>query len=78
MLTSPASGGQTAAAEQPAGAGHAVEHEARAEILTIGTELLLGQTIDTNAAYIGDALAAAGIEVHWKSTVGNQDRKSVV
>lgn len=75
MLTSPASGGQTAAAEQPAGAGHAVEHEARAEILTIGTELLLGQTIDTNAAYIGDALAAAGIEVHWKSTVGDHEAR---
>ncbi len=75
MLTSPASGGQTAAAEQPAGAGYAVEHEARAEILTIGTELLLGQTIDTNAAHIGDALAAAGIEVHWKSTVGDHEAR---
>ncbi|MBI2882295.1 MAG: competence/damage-inducible protein A [Candidatus Methylomirabilis oxyfera] len=47
----------------------------RAEILTIGTELLLGQTIDTNSAYIGEALAAAGIEVCWKSTVGDHEAR---
>src|SRR5574337_1547098 len=44
--------------------GPAVKKEARAEILTIGTELLMGQTIDTNSVYIGEALAAAGIEVN--------------
>jgi nicotinamide-nucleotide amidase len=74
MLTSPESGGQ-AAGERAVGADHAVEHEARAEILTIGTELLLGQTIDTNSAYIGEALAAAGIEVCWKSTVGDHEAR---
>ena len=42
-----------------------------AEILTIGTELLLGQTIDTNAAYVAEQLAAAGIDVYWKTTVGD-------
>ncbi|MDE2059155.1 MAG: competence/damage-inducible protein A [candidate division NC10 bacterium] len=47
----------------------------RAEILTIGTELLLGQTIDTNSASIGEALAAAGIEVCWKSTVGDHEAR---
>lgn len=46
-----------------------------AEILTIGTELLLGQIIDTNSAYIGEQLAEAGIDVYWKTTVGdNEDR----
>ncbi|MBZ0159095.1 competence/damage-inducible protein A [Candidatus Methylomirabilis sp.] len=48
---------------------------ARAEILTIGTELLLGQTIDTNSAYIGEQLAAAGIEVYWKSSVGDHETR---
>lgn len=52
-----------------------MDREVRAEILTIGTELLLGQTIDTNAAYIGEQLAAAGIEVYWKSTVGDHDAR---
>lgn len=74
MLTSPGSGGQ-AAGERAVGVDHAVEHEVRAEILTIGTELLLGQTIDTNSAYIGEALAAAGIEVCWKSTVGDHEAR---
>lgn len=50
-----------------------MERQARAEILTVGTELLLGQTIDTNSAYIGEQLAAAGIEVHWKSAVGDHE-----
>ena len=35
----------------------------RIEILTIGDELLLGFTIDTNAAHLGRQLAAVGIEV---------------
>jgi len=33
------------------------------EVVTIGTELLLGQILDTNAAELGRALAAAGVEV---------------
>jgi molybdenum cofactor synthesis domain-containing protein len=47
----------------------------RAEILCVGSELLLGQIIDTNAAYIGRQLARAGIDVLRKQTVGdNLDR----
>jgi len=42
-----------------------------AEILTIGTELLLGQIVDTNAAYIGERLAEAGIDLFTKTTVGD-------
>src|SRR5687768_2799560 len=41
------------------------------EIITIGDELLLGQTIDTNAAYISEKLAAAGIRVTRRATVGD-------
>ena len=41
------------------------------EIITIGDELLLGQTIDTNAAYISEKLAAVGIRVTRRSTVGD-------
>lgn len=42
-----------------------------AEILTIGTEILLGQIVDTNAAYIGERLAEAGIDLFTKTTVGD-------
>lgn len=37
----------------------------------IGTELLLGETIDTNAAYIAQRFAELGIDVYYKSTVGD-------
>jgi nicotinamide-nucleotide amidase len=46
-----------------------------AEIVMIGTELLLGQVIDTNAAVIGQTLAENGIPLYRKTTVGdNQER----
>jgi nicotinamide-nucleotide amidase len=43
----------------------------RAEIVAVGTELLLGQIVDTNSAWLGEQLALAGIDVHHKSTVGD-------
>jgi nicotinamide-nucleotide amidase len=39
------------------------------ELLTIGTELLLGYTVDTNAVELGRALAAAGAELVRRTTV---------
>ena len=42
------------------------------EILTIGTELLLGHTVDTNAAELGRALAAAGAEITRRTTVADR------
>lgn len=41
------------------------------EIISIGTELLLGQIVDTNAAYMAAALAEKGIPLYWKTTVGD-------
>ena len=41
------------------------------ELITIGDELLLGFTIDTNAAHISRVLAGAGIEVVRRTTVGD-------
>lgn len=43
----------------------------QSELLMIGTELLLGQIHDTNAAYMARALAEAGIDLYWKTTVGD-------
>lgn len=42
-----------------------------AEILCIGTELLIGQVVNTNATYLAQELAAMGIELYWVSTVGD-------
>jgi nicotinamide-nucleotide amidase len=41
------------------------------ELITIGDELLLGFTIDTNAAHISRTLAAAGFEIVRRTTVGD-------
>ncbi|MCR4403280.1 MAG: competence/damage-inducible protein A [Firmicutes bacterium] len=47
----------------------------RAEVISIGTELLLGQIVDTNAAYICLRLAEVGVDVFHRVTVGdNLDR----
>ncbi len=42
-----------------------------AEIVCIGTELLLGQIVDTNSAFIGRKLAEIGINVFRKVAVGD-------
>ena len=41
----------------------------KAEIITIGDELLIGQTIDTNSAWIGSELSNIGFDVYRKTTV---------
>ena len=47
----------------------------RCNVVAIGTELLLGQIVDTNSSYIGEQLAAAGIASHLQLKVGdNLDR----
>ena len=47
----------------------------RAEVVSVGTELLLGQIVDTNAAYVAGVLSELGISLYRRSTVGdNMDR----
>ncbi len=41
------------------------------EILAVGTELLLGHTVNTNAADLGLRLASLGINVFWHTVVGD-------
>jgi nicotinamide-nucleotide amidase len=43
----------------------------RCEVVAIGTELLLGQIVDTNSAWIGAQLAQAGIDSHFQTKVGD-------
>jgi len=46
-----------------------------AEIISVGTEHLLGQIVDTNATYLCTALADLGIAVYFRSTVGDNVRR---
>jgi nicotinamide-nucleotide amidase len=47
------------------------------EIVAIGTELLLGQIVDTNGAWLGEQLALAGIDVHHQVKVGDNHGRIV-
>lgn len=48
---------------------------ANAEIISIGSELLLGQIVDTNASWMAERLARIGVNLFYKTTVGdNKDR----
>ncbi len=49
--------------------------EMNAEILCVGTELLLGDIVNTNAAYIARELAGAGINVYHQSVVGDNPQR---
>ncbi|HQH52729.1 MAG TPA: molybdopterin-binding protein, partial [Candidatus Hydrogenedentes bacterium] len=49
----------------------------QAEIIMIGTELLLGQIVDTNAAFMGRLLAENGINLYQKATVGDNPKRIV-
>ncbi|MBM3132548.1 MAG: competence/damage-inducible protein A, partial [Chloroflexi bacterium] len=47
----------------------------KAEIISVGTELILGEIVDTNAAYLASELPLLGIDLYWISQVGdNQPR----
>ncbi|MFV2040069.1 MAG: CinA family nicotinamide mononucleotide deamidase-related protein [Acidimicrobiales bacterium] len=41
------------------------------EVVAVGTELLLGQIVDTNSSWIGEQLALAGIDSHFQTKVGD-------
>ena len=46
----------------------------RAEIIAIGSELLLGGVADTNSLFLADELLKIGIEVRWKTVVGDDPK----
>ncbi len=45
------------------------------EVVAIGTELLLGQIVDTNSSWIGAELAAAGLNSHFQTKVGDNPER---
>jgi nicotinamide-nucleotide amidase len=48
-----------------------------AEIISVGTELLLGQIVDTNSAFLSRTLAALGIDLFRRATVGDNEGRLV-
>ncbi len=46
-----------------------------AETLSVGTELLLGQTVDTDAVHLAQMLSRLGITIHFRSTVGDNPER---
>ncbi|MCM3637810.1 competence/damage-inducible protein A [Sporosarcina luteola] len=47
----------------------------KAEIIAVGSELLLGQITNTNAAFISSRLAEAGIDVYYHTVVGDNPKR---
>jgi len=47
----------------------------RCEVIAVGTELLLGQIVDTNSSWIGEQLALAGIDSHFQTKVGDNAQR---
>lgn len=47
----------------------------RCEILSVGTELLLGDILNTNAQYLSRRLADLGIPVYFHTTVGDNPER---
>jgi nicotinamide-nucleotide amidase len=47
----------------------------RCEVVAFGTELLLGQIVDTNSSWIGEQLALVGIDSHFQTKVGDNHER---
>ena len=48
-----------------------------AEIITIGDEILIGQIVDTNSAWLGTQLNLAGVTVKQITSVSDDNRRQV-
>ena len=49
----------------------------KAEIISIGTELLLGEITDTNSVYLASQLPLLGLDLHFISTVGDNQQRLI-
>ncbi len=46
-----------------------------AELISVGTEILLGNIVNTNAAYLSEKMAGLGISVYFQTTVGDNEER---
>lgn len=49
----------------------------KCEIISVGTELLLGDIVNTNSQYLSERLADLGFDVHYHHTVGDNEARLV-
>ena len=49
----------------------------KAEIIPVGTEILLGNIIDTNSSFLANQLPLLGVDLYFISTVGDNQRRLV-
>ena len=49
----------------------------KAEIIAIGTEILLGDIVNTNAQFLAKELAALGIDVYHQSVIGDNEERII-
>ena len=47
----------------------------KAEIITVGTEILLGDILNTNTHYLSNELANIGVDVYYQITVGDNEKR---
>src|SRR5699024_9826711 len=52
-----------------------MKNEYNAEIIAVGTELLLGQIANTNAQWISQQLALSGVNTYYHSVVGDNIKR---
>src|SRR5436305_9140919 len=55
-----------------------VRSSVRCEVVAVGTELLLGQIVDTNSSWIGEHLALIGVDSHFQTKVGDNQARIVL
>ena len=49
----------------------------KAEIISVGTEILLGEITDTNASFLAGQLPALGVDLYWISQIGDNQARLV-
>ena len=46
-----------------------------AELISVGTEILLGNIVNTNAAYLSEMCARLGLSVYYQTVVGDNEER---
>ena len=47
----------------------------KAEIIAVGTEILTGQIVNTNARFLSEKLASLGVDVYFQTAVGDNEAR---
>ena len=50
----------------------------KAEIIAVGTEILTGQIVNTNAQFLSEKLASLGIDVYYHVAVGDNEGRRLL